>query len=79
VRDLRSLFVRLESIIEAKEIVEVLVRQMYTFSLTSNLGTALRTSILEPSLKVYLLEAISKVGCYYSATSTLICAIRHQA
>ncbi|CZR58861.1 uncharacterized protein PAC_08753 [Phialocephala subalpina] len=86
VRDLRSLFVRLEgiadldaNIIEAKEVVGVLVKQMYAFSSTSNLGAALRNSTLEPSLKTYLPEAIGKLGRYYSATSELVCAARNQA
>jgi hypothetical protein len=84
VQDLRSLFVRLKgiadldvNIIEAKEVIRVLIRQMYTFSSTSNLDTVLRSSILELSLKAYLPEAISKVGRYYSATSELVCAARH--
>jgi hypothetical protein len=86
VRALRSLFIRLEGIsdldanmIEAKEVLGVLVKQMYAFSSTSNLGMALRNSTLEPSLKTHLPEAIGKLGRYYSATSELVCAARHQA
>jgi hypothetical protein len=73
VRDLQILFARLESmtdlnaeIIEAEEVVGQIVKQIHAFSLATNLGEALQTSILNPTLKIYLLEAISKLGQYYS-------------
>jgi hypothetical protein len=72
VRKLQSLLTRLESIsdlnagvIEAKEVVGTIIRQLYAFFLSINLGRALQTSMLEPSLKAHLPEAISKVGRYY--------------
>lgn len=89
VQDLQSLFARLESItdpnaeiIEVEGVVEVvgeIVKQIHAFSLTTDLGLALRTSMIEPTLKVYLPEAIGKLGRYYSATSELVCAARHRA
>ena len=84
-RELRSLFIRLESIpdlnagmIEAEEVVGTIVRQLHAFSLSTNLGQALKTSMLNPSLKAHLPEAIGKVGRYYSATFELVCAARHR-
>jgi hypothetical protein len=84
IRDLRSLFVRLKgiadldvNIIEAKEMIKVLVKQLYIFSSTSNLGIAFRNSILEPSLQIYLLEVICKIGRYYSATFEFVYTARH--
>lgn len=54
VRELRCLFVRLEgisdldtNIIEAKELVGVLVKEIYAFSLASNLNSAIRSSTLD--------------------------------
>lgn len=89
VQDLQSLFARLESItdpnaeiIEVEGVVEVvgeIVKQIHAFSLTTDLGLALRTSMIEPTLKAYLPEAIGKLGRYYSATSELVCAARHRA
>jgi hypothetical protein len=35
--------------------------------------------MIDPTLKAYLLEAIGKLGRYYSATSELVCAARHWA
>jgi hypothetical protein len=55
------------------------VRQIHAFSLATNLGAAFQTSMLDPSLKAYLPEAIGKLGRYYSATSELICAARQRA
>ncbi len=74
VQDLQSLFARLESItdlnveiIEVEGLVEVvgeIVKQIHSFSLTTDLGRALRTSIIEPTSKAYLPEAIGKLGVY---------------
>ncbi|KIM96820.1 hypothetical protein OIDMADRAFT_44371 [Oidiodendron maius Zn] len=84
-RELQSLFARLESIpdinagmIEAQELVGMIVRRLHAFSLNTNLGRALQTSMLDPSLKAHLPEAIGKVGRYYSATFELVCAARHR-
>jgi hypothetical protein len=86
VRDLQILFARLESmtdlnaeIIEAEEVVGQIVKQIHAFSLATNLDEALQTSILDPTLKIYLPEAIGKLGRYYSATSELVCAARYRA
>ena len=89
VQDLQSLFARLKSItdpnveiIEVEGMIEVvgkIVKQIHVFSLTMDLGLALRTSIINLTLKVYLPEAISKLGRYYSATSKLVYAARHRA
>jgi len=69
-------------IIEVEGVVEVvgeIVKQIHAFSLTTDLGLALRTSMIEPTSKAYLPEAIGKLGRYYSATSELVCAARHRA
>jgi hypothetical protein len=89
VRDLQSLFARLKGIadlnteiIEAERVAEVvgeIVKQIHAFSLATNLGLALQTSKIEPTLKAYLLKAISKLGRYYSATSELVYATKHRA
>lgn len=88
VRDLQSLFARLESIInptaeiiKADGVVEVvgeIVKQVHAFSLATDLSRALQTSMIDPSLKAYLPEAIGKLGRYYSAASELVCAARHR-
>jgi hypothetical protein len=72
VQDLQSLFARLESItdphveiIEVEGVVEVvrkIVKQIHAFSLTTDLGLALRPSMIEPTLRAYLPEAIGKLG-----------------
>jgi hypothetical protein len=49
-------------IIEAEGVVGEIVKQIHVFSLATNLGAALQTSILDPTLKIYLPEAISKLG-----------------
>jgi hypothetical protein len=87
-RDLQSLFARLESLtdlntesVEAEGVAAVvgeIVKQMHAFSLATNLGVALQTSRVEPTLKVYLPEVVGKLGRYYSATSELVCAARHR-
>jgi hypothetical protein len=74
VQDLQSLFARLESktdpdaeIIEVDGVVEMvgeIVKQIHAFSLTTDLGLALRTSMIDPTLKAYLPEAIGKLGRY---------------
>ncbi len=89
VQYLQSLFARLESITDpSAEIIEVegvmevvgeIVKQIHAFSLATDLGLALRTSMIDPSLKAYLPEAVGKLGRYYSATSELVCAARHRA
>ena len=86
IRDLQTLFARLKSmtdlnaeIIKAEEVVGQIVKQIHAFSLATNLGEALQTSILDPTLKIYLPEAIGKLGRYYSATSELVCAARYRA
>ncbi|KAG4438648.1 hypothetical protein IFR05_005892, partial [Cadophora sp. M221] len=88
VEDLQSLFASLESItnpnmeiIEVEGVAEVvgeIVKQVHAFSLATDLNRALQTSMIEPSLKAYLPEAIGKLGRYYSATSELVCAARHR-
>jgi hypothetical protein len=35
--------------------------------------------MIDLTLKAYLLEAVGKLGRYYSATSELVCAVRHRA
>jgi hypothetical protein len=52
---------------------------MHAFSLAVNLGASLQTSVINPSLKTYLPEAIGKVGRYYSATLELVYAARCRA
>lgn len=89
VRDVQSLFARLESIthpnaeiIKVEGVVEVvgeIVKQIHAFSLATDLSLALQTSMIDPTLKAYLPEAIGKLGRYYSATSELVCAARHRA
>jgi len=88
VREIRSLFARLECItytnantIEAEGVVEVvgeIVKQIHAFSLATDLSRALQTSLIDPTLKAYLPEAIGKLGRYYSATSELVCTARHR-
>lgn len=88
VRDLQSLFGRLESlnnptaeIVEGEGVISVvgeIVKQVHAFSLTTDLSRTLQTAMIEPSLKAYLPEAIGKLGRYYSATSELVCAARHR-
>ena len=55
-----------------------IVKQAHAFSLTTDLSRTLQTAMIEPSLKAYLPEAIGKLGRYYSATSELVCAVRHR-
>ena len=84
VEDLQRLFARLESISNpGVEIVEVegvvalvggIVKQIHALSSTTDLSLALRTSMIDPTLKAYLPEAVGKLGRYYSATSELVCA-----
>jgi hypothetical protein len=49
-------------IIKAKEVVKQIIKQIYVFSLATNLSKALQTLILNLTLKIYLLKAISKLG-----------------
>ncbi|KAH9203359.1 hypothetical protein DL95DRAFT_430704 [Leptodontidium sp. 2 PMI_412] len=82
VRDLQSLFASLESItnpnVESIEVVGEIVKQVHASSLATDLSRALQTSMIDPTLKAYLPEAIGKLGRYYSATSELVCAARHR-
>ncbi|KAH6700685.1 hypothetical protein BKA61DRAFT_207718 [Leptodontidium sp. MPI-SDFR-AT-0119] len=82
VEDLQSLFASLESItnpnVESIEVVGEIVKQVHAFSLATDLSRALQTSMIDPTLKAYLPEAIGKLGRYYSATSELVCAARHR-
>jgi hypothetical protein len=89
VQDLQSLFARHEritdpnsEIIELEGVVEVVgetVKQIHAFSLATILSLALRTSMIDPSLKVYLPEAVSKLSRYYSATLELVYTARYSA
>ncbi|TVY16270.1 hypothetical protein LARI1_G008014 [Lachnellula arida] len=60
---------------EAHEVVGEIIKQAHEFPLVT-LGAALQSSMLEPTLKQYLPEAISKLARYYSATFELVCAAR---
>jgi hypothetical protein len=60
---------------EAHEVVGEIVKQAHGFPLAT-LNAALQSSMLEPTLKQYLPEAISKLASYYSATFELVCAAR---
>jgi hypothetical protein len=67
--------------IKAEGVVKVvgkIVKQVHAFSLATYLSRALQTSMIDPSLKAYLPEAIGKLGRYYSAASELVCAARHR-
>jgi hypothetical protein len=59
-------------------VVGEIVKQVHAFSLATDLSRALQTSIIDPTLKAYLPEAIGKLGRYYSATSEPVCAARHR-
>ena len=61
------------------EVVGEIVKQIHAFSLATDLGLALRTSIIDPSMKAHLLEAVGKLGRYYFSTSELVCAAKHRA
>jgi hypothetical protein len=82
-RALQSLFTRLENIpdssaenIEIREVIEEIVKKAYEFTMATNLSAALQTFSRDPTLKKYLLEAIGKLGRYYSAPIELVCAAR---
>jgi hypothetical protein len=60
---------------EAHEVVGEIIKQAHEFPLAT-LSAALQSSMLELTLKQYLLEVIGKLAGYYSATFELICAIR---
>jgi hypothetical protein len=60
---------------EAHEVVEEIIKQAHEFPLVT-LGVALQSSMLELTLKQYLLEAIGKLARYYSTTFELVCATR---
>ena len=60
---------------EAHEVVREIIKQAYEFPLVT-LGATLQSSMLEPTLKQYLLEAIGKLARYYFATFELVCTTR---
>jgi hypothetical protein len=60
---------------EAHEVVGEIIKQAHEFPLVT-LSAALQSSMLEPTLKQYLPEAIGKLARYYSATFELVCAAR---
>ena len=76
-------FVRLEALTdldakrgEACELVREMVIQAHRITAAKSLGAALQNSLLEPSLKTHLPEAVGKVGRYYSIAFELVCAAR---
>jgi len=83
-RELQIVSTKLENLlsfdIEASNIQEILieiVRQAHELSMTSSLSKALHSSsILNPSLKDHLPEALGKLERYYAAASELVCAAR---
>lgn len=82
-RALQSLFTRLESIsnpsaenIEIQEVIGEIVKEAYEFTIATDLSAALQTFSGNPSMKMYLPEAIGKLGRYYSASAELVCAAR---
>jgi hypothetical protein len=82
-RNLQVLFTKLEKIsdldaekIGAQRLIGEIVEEAYEFSVATDLQAALEQSTLNPSLKKYLQEAISKLGKYFSAVSDLVCAAR---
>jgi hypothetical protein len=62
-------------IVKAHNVVREIVKQAHKFPLAT-LSAALQSLMLEPTLKQYLPEAISKLGGYYSAAFKLIYAAR---
>ncbi len=84
-RDLEYLFTQLESITdldaeqsEAQSIVAEIVKRAHAFCEATNLTAALRPSMLNPSLKEHLPDAMGKLGRYYSASSELVSIARHK-
>jgi hypothetical protein len=83
-RELQVASTKLENLpsfdVEASNIQGILidiVRQAHELSMTSTLSKALHSSsILDPSLKDHLPEALGKLGRYCAAASELICAAR---
>ena len=68
--------------IEAEGVIEVIgevVKQIHALSLALDLSGALRAATIDPSLRMYLSDAVGKLGRYYSAASELVCAARHRA
>jgi len=71
-KELEALSTKLESLPDldvetssTKEILMEIVTKAHELSLTSNLGAALRTSlVLYPTLKTFLPEAFGKLGRY---------------
>jgi len=55
------------------EVVGKIVKQIHAFSLATDLGLALQTSIIDPTLKAYLPEAIvrARLRCKASGLSAL--------
>jgi hypothetical protein len=81
-RALHVLFTKLEGMSdlhaetgEAHEVVGEIIKKVHEYPMAT-LSTALQSSMLEPTLKQYLPEAIGKLARYYSVTSDLVCAAR---
>jgi len=79
---LEALFARLEGIpdkstcaVEIREVLEEIIQKAHDFP-ASDLVIALRDFLGDPSLKNHLLNAISKLGRYFSVSYELVCAIR---
>jgi hypothetical protein len=82
-KTLLDLFIRLEGMTdlntrkdEVSEILREIVILAHDIKQTSILSKVLQTSSLDPTLKIYLPEAIGKISRYYSAPSELVCAAR---
>ncbi|PSS18458.1 hypothetical protein M430DRAFT_120981 [Amorphotheca resinae ATCC 22711] len=80
---LQVLFRRLENIpdlateeIEIHSIIGDIVKAAHGYSVATDISTALKTFSGDPGLKTHLLEAIGKLGRYYSASFELVCAAR---
>jgi OTT_1508-like deaminase len=63
----------------AIKVIGEIVKQIHALSSALDLGVALRAATIDPSLKIYLPDAVGKLGRYYSAASELVCAARHRA
>ena len=61
---------------EACDLLRQIVIQAHEITLYTNLGAALERSRTDPCLKSHLIEALKKLGRYYSAASELVCAAR---
>jgi hypothetical protein len=63
---------------EAQELVGNIVKEAHEFSMATDLIAALEHSKIEPSLKQYLPEAMTKLGRYYAAVCELVSAARER-